>query len=313
MDKLTDREEWLQVRAKCVNSTESPALFGMSPYMTAYELGVMKRDGSDYFDRTERTNWGVRLQDAIAQGVSDDYRVLIKSLEYHYAVHPNARRMGASFDYEIVGVPTESTSVSEIGALYEQHGPGLLEIKNVDWLVYKNWPDHDAPDHIEIQVQHQLEVADVEWAVLAVLVGGNRTEVYTRMRDRTVGAAIASRVSKFWMELERGNLPPPIMPQDADLIIKLHQYADPNKVFNGQGDATLASLCDEYICAAEVAKDASDAQKSLKAKILTHIGDAEKALTDGFRLSAAMRAPSEVKAHTRAGFRDFRVTRVEGK
>lgn len=311
---MNERDEWLAKRAKHISSTESAALFGMSPYSTAYELAVMKQsDSLGEIADNERMTWGRRLQDAIAQGIADDYNVLIESQEYVYQVHPNNARMGASFDYRIVGVPTESAVVSELGAMYEQHGSGLLEIKNVDALQYRTWTEGEAPDHIEIQVQHQLEVADLEWAVVGVLVGGNRTQLYLRRRDKVVGAAISSRIHAFWQNLERGILPPALLPQDADIIIKLHQYADPNKVFDGSEDEVFRSLCDEYLSAQEVAKEATDAQKSLKAKILTHIADAERAFCPGFKLTSAMRAPSEVKAHTRAGFRDFRLTRVEQK
>jgi putative phage-type endonuclease len=314
--KQYDRGEWLAIRRTHISSTESPALFGMSPYMTPYELAVQKQAVEPVeFDDNERMLWGRRLQNAIAQGIADDYRVMIESLEYAYAVHPDEPRMGSSFDYRIVGVPDDMRgshqSPTAIGALYERHGPGLLEIKNVDALQYRDWPEHDAPDHIEIQVQHQLEVARCEWCVLGVLVGGNRTEVYTRMRDGAVGGAIVKKVHEFWANLERGVLPPPVLPADADLIIKLHQYAEPSKVFNGQEDVALKALCSEYADATDALKEIGDVQKSLKAKILTHIGDAERALVDGFSVSASMVAPAEVKAYTRNGYRNFRLTRKQ--
>jgi len=306
------RESWLLERAKHVSSTESAALFGMSPYMTAYELGIQKMNADPgEIEPSERIRWGKRLEDAIAQGIADDYRVMIEAMDYSYAVHPTEPRMGASFDYSIVGVTDKE--LSGLGMLYEQHGPGLLEIKNVDSLVYKNWPEHDAPDHIEIQVQHQMEVARVEWCVLGVLVGGNRTEVYTRMRGGQVGAAIVKKVHEFWHNLESGLLPPAVMPEDADLIIKLHQYAEPSKVFDGQDDAVLADLCAEYQVHSFNASQAEKAQKAIKARILTHIGDAERALVSGYNISASMVAPALVKEYTRNGYRNFRLTKKESK
>jgi putative phage-type endonuclease len=311
--KHYERDEWLAIRRTHISSTESPALFGMSPYMTAYELAVAKQAAEEVgFEDNERMLWGRRLQDAIAQGIADDYRVMIESLEYAYVVHPDEPRMGSSFDYRIIGVP-ENTRPTALGELWERHGPGLLEIKNVDSLQYKGWPEHDAPDHIEIQVQHQMEVARCEWCVLGVLVGGNRTEVYTRMRDGAVGGAIVKKVHEFWHNLEAGVLPPPVLPEDADLIIKLHQYAEPSKVYDGQQDIMLRELCSEYADATEALKEISDAQKSVKAKILTHIGDAERALVDGFSVAASMVAPAEVKAYTRNGYRNFRLTRKQEK
>jgi putative phage-type endonuclease len=300
------REAWLKARTQCVSSTESAALFGMSQFGTAFELAQQKLNGAADVESNERIAWGARLQAAIAQGIADDYGVIIESLDLAYAVHPEHPRMGSSFDFTIVDA---KEPFSDLGKLVREHGPGLLEIKNVDWLVYKNWPEHDAPDHIEIQVQHELEVAQLPWAVLGVLVGGNRTELYTRMRDVDVGAAIARKVDEFWQNLEKGILPPVVMPQDADIVIRLYGYAEPNKVFDGQNDEVLWALCQHYEEASLRIKAATDAQKTAKAEILQHIGDAERALVKGYTLSAAMVAPAEVQAYTRGGYRNFRLTK----
>lgn len=306
--KLT-RDEWLIARDEHVSSTESSALFGMSPYGTAYELAVTKQGRAEQIDDNERMRWGRRLQDSIAQGLADDYSVVIEGLEYVYAQHPTEPRMGASFDYRIV----EAQGDSPLATLFAQHGPGLLEIKNVDALQYRQWPEHDAPDHIEIQIQHQLEVARLEWCVLGVLVGGNRTEVYTRMRDGQVGQAIVTRIHEFWANLDKNILPPPVMPEDADLIIKLHQFAEPNKLFDGRADDGLMAMCLQYSDVAEQARLASQQQKVIKAEILKRIGDAERALVTGYTISASMVASAEVQAYTRGAYRNFRVTKKEAK
>lgn len=309
------RDEWLKAKTQAVSSTESPALFGMSPYLTAYELGIQKQGKvAGELEDNVRMRWGRRLQDSIAQGIADDFNVSIESTEYEFTLHPDEPAMGSSFDYRIVGTPTvDSGEGSPLGVLFSTHGPGLLEIKNVDALEYLKWPEHDAPDHIEIQVQHQMEVARVEWCVLGVLVGGNRTEIYTRMRDGEVGAAILQKVRAFWAGLDRGVLPPPILPQDADIIIKLNQYADPGKLYDGQEDLVLASLCSEYAAAGDVVRQASEAQKSLKAQILKKIGTSERALVEGYNVSASMVAESHVAAHTRGAYRNFRVTKRQEK
>ena len=60
--KAASREEWLDIRKKFVSSTETAALFGMSPYLTAYELGAVKRDPTLADDGSlgERPRWGQR-------------------------------------------------------------------------------------------------------------------------------------------------------------------------------------------------------------------------------------------------------------
>lgn len=311
---MTDREEWLAQKAKAVSSTEVSALFGMCPYLTAYELGVAKRDKQVIdVEGGERMRWGKLLQDSIAQSIADDFKVIVEGCEHEFMLHRDEPRMGSSFDYRIIGTEAHHDDAKDLSLLFYQLGPGLLEIKNVDWLIYKNWPENEAPDHIEIQLQHQMEVSGAQWAALGVLVGGNKREIYTRLRDERVGQSLLQKVRKFWVDMDKGVLPPAVLPQDADIIIRLHQYAEPGAVLDAQGNVTLASLCAEYVSAGDVAKKALEAQKSLKAQILSFIGQAERALVDGFRLTAAMRAPVEVKAHTRAGYRDCRITRIEAK
>jgi putative phage-type endonuclease len=301
-----DRAEWLALRKKYVSSTESAALFGLSPWMTAFELGVTKQKGSDEDFSNERMKWGQRLQRSIADGIAEDYGLRIDDLEMQYATDDESR-MGASFDYRITHAVSGENS-NPLTDMVRTLGPGLLEIKNVDSLEYKNkWQDDEAPDHIEIQLQHQLEVIGLKWGAIAALVGGNRVGLIIRERDAKVGAVIRAKVRSFWADFDKGNLPDPMMPEDAAVIVALYQYADPGKVY-ADANPELDTLVREYKQAGAAETAAKDQKDVAKAKILTIIKDAEKALVGNFTVSAAMRAPAEIAAHTRKGFRDFRIT-----
>lgn len=302
------REDWLKLRAGYVSSTESAALFGMSPYLTAFELGLEKSQqlASD-FEGNERTVWGTRLQDAIAAGIGEDYGVLVRP-QRGYAVHPQAK-MGTSFDWEVWGFIDEPGFSGDpiLRNLFTKHGPGVLEIKNVDSLIYKNeWGD-DPPAHIDIQVQHQLECIRYGWAVIGVLVGGNRNEILIRERDAAVGASIMKRIAGFWTDLAAGRMPPVTMPEDAATLIRLYKFADPGKLYDGSADLELAEICAAYREQADIEKTAQEAKEVAKAKILQRIGDAEKATLPGFSVSAGMIAATPI-SYVRAAYRSFRVT-----
>jgi predicted phage-related endonuclease len=61
------QDHWLQLRTQDVTSTESAALFGMSPYVTQFELWHRKKSGEQpEFKTNERMRWGNRLEAAIA-------------------------------------------------------------------------------------------------------------------------------------------------------------------------------------------------------------------------------------------------------
>jgi putative phage-type endonuclease len=303
--------EWLAHRHGYVTSTEVAALFGLSPYMTAFELATQKKQAAPCaFEGNERTLWGQRLQDAIAQGVADDHLVQIESMALTFAAHEEVR-LGASFDYRIRAHANGGLVESELQRRAQVLGDGLLEVKNVDALEFRNkWLKGEAPAHIEIQLQAQLECAELPWGVIAALVGGNRTEFVVRERDPEVCAAIVAKVREFWKDLEKGIMPPPVMPQDAEVMIRLYSYAEPGEVYDGHKDEALARLCSDYRHASEELRQWNAEQMRCKASILQRIGKSERALTAGFKVSAAMVAPVLVKEHTRAAYRNLRVTEV---
>lgn len=308
-------DDWLKIRHQYVSSTESAALFGMSARCTPFELAVEKRNAEPTPDTggTERMKWGIRLEEAIAKGISDDYGVKVRRIR-RYSVHDTVR-MGASHDYEIVGAfeggEPESLALRE---MYRDFGAGVLEIKNVDSLIFRNqWrsvdeedkPVIEAPDHIEIQLQHQLECIDRKWGVLGVFIGGNRTEVILRDRDEEVGEAIVGKVSGFWADLAKGIMPPVKLPEDIGIIRLLYQKATPDKVFDARGNNEVQALCIEYLDGKEQ-RDAGEARRKVAgAKLLPMIGDASKVLADGYSIQANEVGECPIPATVRKGYRNL--------
>jgi predicted phage-related endonuclease len=325
--------EWLALRHKFVSSTESAALFGLGSYQTPYELGLSKQEKeppASLLDSNERAKWGKRLQEAIAKGISEDYGVKVRRVT-GYAEHPECR-LGASFDYEIVGitkVPVPQEGGGEMEApvadnslqqMYRDLGPGVLEIKNVDRLIYmRQWGNEEtgeieAPPQFEIQVQHQLEaVRTRKWAAIGVLVGGNETLLVLRDYDPDFGVQIVSKVNAFWEDLGKGILPPITLPQDVEAIRRIYLASTPGKLYDGNQDTELSALCEAYDEAKDLAKTHEEARKSIGAKILMKIGDAEVAVTPGFKISASTVKETWVERYLRKGYRKMRITPVKQK
>lgn len=268
--EIVDQQQWLAQRMRDITSTEVSALYGLSPYITEFELFHQKRDGKVVrIEPNERMTWGTRLEATIAHGAAEDQGWEIEHMNV-YMRDPEIC-MGSSFDFKIV---TSSK------------GPGLLEIKNVDGLQYsRNWIDDgegniEAPQHIELQLQHQLEVADLEWGAIVALVGGNELKVIYRNRDRAIGQDLRNRISVFWKRVE-SNLPPkPDYEKDAEYIIKrLHNQAVEDLVADVTADQHIESLIAKYQNAhAEAALWEKESNK-LRAEILDHIGPVSKVIS----------------------------------
>lgn len=298
-----DEQEWLELRTKDITSTEIAALFGLSPYMTEFELWHRKKEGVVVkFEQNKRMRWGVALQDAIAAEIALENGWIIRRMN-EYIRNPELKA-GASFDFSIEELADPNSP--------NANGIGLLEIKNVDFLQFRdNWIINDdksveAPLHIEIQVQYQMMVSGRPYCFIGVLIGGNDQQLIVRHANPAVFTQIRHKLANFWKSIEDNNPPKPNFEQDAAFISKLYGYADPGKVMDVSGEKFLA-MAVEYKRLADEAKAAEEKRKAIKAELLTLIGDSEKAVGDGFNISASMISGGPV-SYVKEGYRDFRIT-----
>ncbi len=295
----TNEAAWLACRKQDVTSTEVAALFGLSPYMTAFELFHRKHDNLEVeFKMNERVAWGTRLQDSIASGVAEDNRLTIrKATEY---VRDTDLRMGASFDFEITDGPVEI-----LGPDNRTIG---LEIKNVDALAFRDgWivdgDNVEAPMHIEVQCQQQMMLKGWNRLLCAALIGGNRVVLIKREPDQVVIDSIKTKIKEFWDSIASHTEPKPDFAKDADFIARLYSYAQPGKVFNA--DEQVSKLAFEYKAASLEVKAAQEKKDAAKAEILTIIGDAEKVMGPWGSISAGIIGPCHVE-YDREGYRNFK-------
>lgn len=281
----TSEQHWLELRTQDITSTEISALFGISPYTTAFELWHRKKN-KEYvkFEGNERMEWGIALQDTIAKKIAEKNSWTIRRMDEY--MRDETLRIGSSFDFGVFG-------------------NGLLEIKNVDGLVFHNdWSEEEAPLHIEIQVQHQMLVSGVDVCHIGCLVGGNRLVLIKRTPDLKVQTAIKYAVEKFWKSIDENIEPKPNMEVDADFVSKLYNYAEPGKVINV--DDSIKQMALQYKNLGEYIKNTEASRDAIKAQILMLIGNAEKAIGEGFSISATMVGPTHV-SYDRQGYRLFKV------
>lgn len=308
-------------RRQFVGASEAGSLFsldlleaGEKVYETRYELwarksGKLPRGKTEH----ERMEWGQRLEAGIARGFAARFGLRVRKVR-RYVRHPTVDGMGCSPDYEIVGHPL---------------GPGVLEIKNVDRSVYRDWPrveDADDPDFVrstgvevprrrrepplrlQLQVQHQLACYPRRrWGVLAMLVGGNELVPVVYPRVEIAVRRIEEEVPLFWAEVDSGVAPPIHWSADAGTVAKLYGHADARKVLNARGDAELLVWAREHHELGRGLSDASDRREVLKAKMLQRVGEASKVyLAQGYTIHAPRVSGREVHYH-QDPYRQFRV------
>lgn len=309
----TDEAHWHAMRAADLTSTDVAALFGLSPYKTRFELWHEKKSGEvARIKDNDRMKWGRRLESAVAHGIAEDRGWAVVPLKDYGRIADE--RIGSSFDFRIIGT---GGFFDKAGDTIVDDGDAILEIKTVDALAYqRGWIIEDdyveAPAHIELQVQHQMLVSGLRRAFIGVLIGGNRIEVLEREADDQVHAGIINAARAFWASIADGIEPPPVMPDDAEAVIRMNQHAEPGKLLDARNDAAIAALVARYAELGQQAKVIADERDVVKAELLQAIGDAEKVLLDGFSVSAGVVGPAEV-SYTRPGYRNLRVTAKKQK
>lgn len=286
-----DEQHWHEMRSKVITSTDVAALFGISPYLSAYELWHRKKNVQVVaLEPNQRMLWGNRLEKAIAEGIAEDCNFNVRPMKEFIQIP--TWRMGSSFDYAI-------------------GDDGILEVKNVDSLAYKDgWlisgDQVEAPSHIELQLQFQMLVSGRTHGSIGALIGGNRVVLISREADLQIHESIKAKVAEFWESIDANREPHPDFKVDAEFISKINGFAEPGKIMN-DGGGLLKDLVTSYKKWGTAESNAKEEKEGIKAQILTIIQDAEKVLGDGYTISASVTPPTLIEAYTRKAFRNFRI------
>jgi YqaJ-like viral recombinase domain len=282
-----------ELRRRHVGSSEAAALFNLSPHTTRLELYLRKRGelAEPALTGNERVLWGLALEAAIGEATGERMGWTVRKVR-RYVVHPGVAGMGCSLDFEIVNHP---------------RGTGVLEIKTVDRLAFRDWPDGRPPIHYELQLQHQLACSRRGWGAIGVLIGGNELRVFPY--DRHPGAIdrLEREVEIFWREVLEGRPPRPDYRADLATLSALYRHANPGSFLDLRHDARVGRLCQEYTAAAAAEHAARERREAARAELLHLIGDAETVWADGYRISACTVEGGPVE-YVRDAYRSLRVS-----
>ncbi len=266
--KIESPEHWHAIRAKHVGGSEIAAIFGECSYLTHLELYLIKRgEVSGAIEENERMFWGTVIEDAVAQGVAK-YKGWVVSKPDVYYSSDEVEGMGCTPD-RLIENP-------------ERPDAGLLQIKNVDRLVFMRWEDGAPPLQYQLQLQHELACTCLKWGALAVLVGGNDLKVFEFEAHAGVIAKIKAGVTKFWQDVRAGNQPPAVA-DDYEILKELYP-ADDHKVIDFTHDNEFPDLCAKAVEFAEKRKDAEKQERLAKSAILQKMGNAGRAICTGFKI-----------------------------
>lgn len=260
---------------KTVSATQTPALFGVSPYLTKWML-LRHFIHGDSIESPEhnRMNWGSKLQPLILEQVAQDV---------HLEVRPNKT------DAYVVRGLVGCTRDAEI--ICPDRGPGSLEIKCV--FDYATWMQEWAggktpPKHIEIQLQQQMLVGEPgdkphDWGILAVWCCGDM-HYFERSPIPELWEEINAQATQFFADVAAGREGDPFgVPVEWPLLSRLFAPKPLTVIDLTTRDDAHKIADDARMMAWHAAERLGHekGEKALKAKLKALIGDNEEALLPG--------------------------------
>lgn len=253
-----------------LSATQTPALFGASPYLTKWMLLRHFIHGDQIDDPADnRMDWGKKMQPLLLAQAAKDL---------HLEVRPNSddvyvRRgfLGCTRDAEVI---------------CPDRGPGALETKMC--FDYGTWMEtwnggKVLPRHIEIQTQQQMMVGDgetpYEWGIIAVWVCGEM-KYFERKRILELWEAITLEAKEFFDAVRDGREGEPFGdPVEMPLLARLFK-PEPGKVIDFTQHPKAAELAEQVRMMQYHAGERSGHEKGekvIKAMLKAMMTDAEEA------------------------------------
>lgn len=279
-----DKVAWLQARTLGLGGSDAPVILGKSPYKSALALYSEKIGLTEPPDvRNDAADWGVILESKVAEHYAE---VREKALYYpgpwtifRSIQHPF---LAASFDRLILNGGAQVS--------------GVLQVKTTGAWHEDEWIE-EPPLHVLLQVHHEMLVAGVDVAAVAVLIGGQKYADYEIRLNQDLAGVMLAEEERFWQRIVNRDPPEPDGTKSSrEILGKLYPRHVAGKV------VTLPADTIEWDRQREEASAMLEKWKTQKDLAESHIkaalGDAEKGVLPGglsFTWKAGPRAGYVVK------------------
>lgn len=202
--------EWLNHRYKHITASESSALLDRNPWKSKEQLFSEKAAMSSAFRDSNNMWWGresekfnmemftkitgIRTRSCNAFLKSTRCPVLACTID-GFALAPRRRR-------EVQEVAVKKGWLPDfMDEVHRRSGLGLIEMKNTEVWSRKKWLPQ-PPDFYYIQVQHQLFVTGLDWALLVAKVGAGDMVGHVVDADKAIQKMLKEDATAFWKEVE---------------------------------------------------------------------------------------------------------------
>ena len=175
---------------RTIGGSKVAGILGISPWTTPYDVYLQIVEGVQQ-EPTEAMYWGTVIEEKIRLRYVALFGYCVKS-SLPQVTHPLYEFLTANLD----GLVDDLQAVLEI------------KMANDD----KDWgqPGTDQiPPYYLTQVVEYMAIMDLDLAIVVVLFGGNRLEIYRVHRDKELEGNIIEELCKFWTDHIEAKKPPP--------------------------------------------------------------------------------------------------------
>ena len=193
IDKLSYKD-WLQVRRSGIGGSDAAAALGLSPWKSALELWQEKVSGQRQpTQENEAMIWGRLMEPIITK-------------EFVRRTGKNVTPMRSML--QAVNWPWMRADLD--GIIEDpQRGTGIFESKTASAFKQDEWAEERCPDAYMLQLSHYMAITGLSYAVICVLIGGNKLHWITVDRDDELIASLVQLEQRFWQYVLT-RTPPPI-------------------------------------------------------------------------------------------------------
>ena len=192
IDKLS-YQDWLQVRRSGIGGSDAAAALGLSPWKSALELWQEKvSEQNQPRQENEAMIWGRIMEPIITR-------------EFVRRTGKNVTPMRS-----MLQAAKWPWMLADLDGLIEdpQRGTGVFEVKTASALKQGEWAEDRCPDAYMLQLAHYMAVTGLSYAVICVLIGGNKLQWITVDRDDELIASLIQLERRFWQHILTQSPPP---------------------------------------------------------------------------------------------------------
>ncbi len=247
-------EKQLALRKNHVGASEVSAVLGLNPWMTAYDLWLLK---TSKIERDISDNEAAGIGSMIENGLLDHgaAELGVKILKNQFRVHESGI-LSATHDALVVdkpeGLEAKTSGIMNPFAMKDEWGEGETD---------------EVPEHILVQCQAQILVSKLETVHVPALIGGRGRLMYHIERSTALCEIILERVTAFWEKNVKADIPPEGIPS---VEIVRFRKREPGLVL-----PIPAELVTRWQAIKQQAKEVKQAEDEAQAEVLAAMGDAE--------------------------------------